>query len=141
MQLIKNIVYEYETHISNRKILDVDGLVQEYRYSDDEFEYFFQTDENEDVVVFACLAGYPLEEDDVTTGVGRVFQVETAILVKKDSDYRGNVYLLGDNNGYATLSSLNYLEVWSKQELLTILGEGKILDASAGFPHGEYSWH
>ena len=132
MKLIKHINIEYDNFVSNRKIEDVDILVEDNRFSKDSFNYFFELHENEDIVVFANLGGYELEEEDIESGYGRSFQIETALLVKKENI----IYYQGDNNGFNSLSFLNDVPVWTTLDLYHI-GIKEIKDAGLGFPYNE----
>ncbi|MET3505531.1 hypothetical protein [Halalkalibacter oceani] len=138
---LPEIEVEYIEKLSEMKINDIDQLIIENKFNDNNFDYYFEMYENEEVVVFANLTGYPLEEDDISSGVGRVFQIETAILVKdvKNSQYLNQMFYMGDNDGFSTLGHfLNNKPVWTKEKLKEA-GVKKFESSFIGFPY-EYRW-
>lgn len=141
MKVIEEIVYKEIK--SYNSFSDVDKLVEDNRRSDNYFNYFFELFEDDNVVVFANLAGfkYSPEKDSYDKEWGRTFQIETALYVKNHPDYKNKVYYLIDNNGFDSLSKLNGLPVWTKEEFIEE-EISNIVDAPVGFPfgNGDYFW-
>lgn len=68
---------------SDKRIKDIEGLMEVNKLNNNDFSYFFELHEDENAVVFVNVSGYDLEEEDIESGIGRVFQTETAIIIKK----------------------------------------------------------
>jgi hypothetical protein len=138
---LPKIEVTYTEFKSSNYMNDIEGLIEQNKFNSEEFDYFFEVYEDDKVVVFANVYGCDLEEEDVTSGVGRVFQVETAVLVKDihNSQSLYKMYRLGDSDLPPKLNQLlQNKPVWKADELFR-LGVKEILDAYTGFEY-DYSW-
>ncbi|MCY8565636.1 hypothetical protein [Bacillus sonorensis] len=91
-------------------IEDIEGLMEANKLNNNDFSYFFELHEDENAVVFVNVSGYDLEEEDIESGLGRVFQTETAIIIKKADNVKliNELRFRGDYNG-DMLDELNNL--------------------------------
>lgn len=95
MKLIDYIVYK---EVVSEKIFvsieEIEKLMDGNKYNNNYLNYYFELHEADDIVIFANLTGYELDEEDIKTGLGRIYQIETAVLVKNEM----KVYHIGDND-------------------------------------------
>lgn len=139
---IPKLVVTYDEFTSDNRIENIENLIEEKRFDDGEFDYFFEVYEDDLVVVFAFLYAFEMTERDLEEGNGRVFQVETAVLVKEPHpSHHGKIYYMGDNDGWGNISELlKNSPVWTKDELKKI-GVESFQDADSGFPNRyDYEW-
>lgn len=140
---IPNITVTYDERISKNRIANIEELIEQNRFNDDEFDYYFEVFEDELVVVFANLAGYELTEEDIENKLGRAFQIETAVIVKDQNrlEYSDTIYWLGDNDGWGKAQELlSDKPVWTRDELGDI-GVKSFQDSPMGFPDKyKYDW-
>ncbi|MDY7043636.1 hypothetical protein RVS70_05395 [Virgibacillus sp. M23] len=134
MKLIDNVIVNYKEHKSDDRIEDIDKLIEENRFNDDGFDYYFEVHEEDDFVVFANVAGYELLQEDIDSGCGRVFQVETALLVKKE-----NIIYYLENDGFKSLNFLKNYPVWTSGKLRKAGVKG-FQDAGINFPYRNFYW-
>lgn len=137
---IPKVIVTYDEHISKKRITNIEELIEQNRFNDDEFDYFFEVFENDLVVVFAFVYGFELTQEDIDKDYGRVFQVETAVIVKDKEypSYHGTVHYLGDNDGWGGIQELlKDSPVWTKDELRD-LGVKVFRDVGVGFPDKYY---
>lgn len=101
---------EWNEFSSGKRIEDIEGLMEANKLNNNDFNYFFELHEDENAVVFVNVAGYELEEEDIESGVGRVFQTETAIIIKNANNLKliNELRFGGDYNG-DMLDELNNL--------------------------------
>lgn len=91
---------------------------------------------------FVNVAGYELEEEDIESGVGRVFQTETAIIIKNANNVKliNELRFGGDYNG-DMLDELNNLlkdkPVWTLDDF----EKGGVKINVNGYDPFRYSWY
>ena len=141
--LIPYIQVHHKKHTSDKNILSVENYVRENKFSEDDTMYYFEVYEDNNVVVFANFYCFELLQEDIDSGDGKPFQLETAVYVK---DVKGGVlfnrlYHLGDNDGWGGYDKkLSHFPVWTKEELYDLGIEG-FTDSFPGFPNKYvYSW-
>lgn len=133
---------EWNEFSSGKRIEDIEGLMEANKLNNNDFNYFFELHEDENAVVFVNVAGYELEEEDIESGVGRVFQTETAIIIKNANNVKliNELRFGGDYNG-DMLDELNNLlkdkPVWTLDDFEKA---GVKLNANGYDPFG-YSWY
>ena len=129
---------EWNEFSSSKRIEDIEGLMEANKLKNNVFSYFFELHEDENAVVFLNVAGYELEEEDIESGVGRVFQTETAIIIKNANNVKliNELRFGGDYNG-DTLDELNNLLNWTLDDFEKA---GVKLNANGYDPFG-YSWY
>ncbi|WP_026579484.1 hypothetical protein [Bacillus sp. SB47] len=133
---------EWNEFSNGKRIEDIEGLMEANKLNNNDFNYFFELHEDENAVVFVNVAGYELEEEDIESGVGRVFQTETAIIIKNANNVKliNELRFGGDYNG-DMLDELNNLlkdkPVWTLDDFEKA---GVKLNANGYDPFG-YSWY
>ena len=122
MRLIKKVV---EIVIDPVDVIDdIEKLMEEKKLVDEDFHYFFQLHEDDEVVVFVELLGYDVDDYAIETG-SRSYMLETAVLDKT----RNQLHVRGDTNAEVDYSFLNKYPVWSEKEL-TKLGIKVLIDSA-----------
>lgn len=133
---------EWNEFSSGKRIEDIEGLMEANKLNNNDFNYFFELHEDENAVVFVNVAGYELEEEDIESGVGRVFQTETAIIIKNANNVKliNELRFGGDYNG-DMLDELNNLlkdkPVWT----LNDFEKGGVKINVNGYDPFRYSWY
>lgn len=134
---------KYKENISTNCIENIEELIEQSRFEDNEFDYYFEVFEDDLIIVFANLAGYELTEEDIENKLGRAFQVETSVIVKDQNglEYSDTMYWLGDNDGWGNVQELlSDKPVWTRDELVSIGIKG-FQDSPLGFPDKyKYDW-
>lgn len=133
---------EWNEFSSGKRIEDIEGLMEANKLNNNDFNYFFELHEDENAVVFVNVAGYELEEEDIESGVGRVFQTETAIIIKNANNVKliNELRFGGDYNG-DMLDELNNLlkdkPVWTLDDF----EKGGVKINVNGYDPFRYSWY
>ena len=133
---------EWNEFNSDKRIEDIEDLMEANKLNNNDFSYFFELHEDENAVVFVNVSGYDLEEEDIESGIGRVFQTETAIIIKKADNVKliNELRFRGDYNG-DMLDKLNNL---LKDKPVLTLDDfekaGVKLNVNGYDPFG-YSWY
>lgn len=134
---------KYKENITTNRIENIEELIEQNRFVDNEFDYYFEVFEDDLIIVFANLAGYELTEEDIENKLGRTFQVETSVIVKDQNglEYSDTMYWLGDNDGWGNVQELlSDIPVWTREELVSIGVKG-FQDSPLGFPDKyKYDW-
>lgn len=132
------IEIEWNELNSDKRIEDIEGLMEVNKLNNNDFSYFFELHEDENAVVFVNVSGYDLEEEDIESGIGRVFQTETAIIIKKADNVKliNELRFRGDYNG-DMLDELNNKPVWTLDDFEKA---GVKLNVNGYDPFG-YSWY
>ncbi|AVI45382.1 hypothetical protein BL14DL4_00114 [Bacillus licheniformis] len=106
-------------------------MMEANKLNNNDFNYFFELHEDENAVVFVNVAGYELEKEDIESGVGRVFQTETAIIIKNANNVKliNELRFGGDYNG-------DMLD-----ELNNLLKDKPVWTLDNGYDPFGYSWY
>lgn len=120
MKLIEEI--RYRNVESGKKLTDIETLLEgmkQWAPVNNVIDFYFEVDENDDVVLFANLKMYI---GNMKTRSDNYFQIETAILDKR----KNTVYCLANSEGYTSYDFLNGLPFFERHDF-----------ESLGVIHGE----